>query len=145
MSGKHPAPTRDAHDTFCTTEGWFLVRGATGQPVSHHRTYELPLPDGRILRTRISKPINGSTYGRSTWGHILRDQLEVTADEFWACVNDGALPDRGQAASEPPPEAVPLGVLMRLRAEVGLSDEEIADMTKEQAIERLNAYYTTGT
>ncbi|NCT91976.1 cytotoxic translational repressor of toxin-antitoxin stability system [Cellulomonas sp. APG4] len=144
MSGKHPAPTRDAHDTFCTTEGWTLARGAKGQPVTHHRTYELTLPDGRILRTRISKPVNGRTYGRSTWGHILRDQLEVSADEFWACVNDGTLPDRGHEAPQPPAEAVPLGVLMKLRSDVGLSDEEIAGMTKDQAVERLNVFFTTG-
>ena len=53
---KHPRATREDHDDFCTTEGWILVRGATGKPVQHHRTYELALPDGSILRSRPTTP-----------------------------------------------------------------------------------------
>ena len=144
MSAKHPAPTRDAHDPFCTIEGWELVRGASGQPVKHHRTYHLALPDRRILRTRISKPVNAATYGASVWSHILRDQLEVDAGVFWACVQDEVLPQRGEVAPGPPAEAIPLKVLLKLSREVGVSEDELAAMTKEQAIARLAEFHTTG-
>lgn len=98
---KRPAPTREYHDQFCEIEKWELVRGATGRPVKHHRTYELALWDMRVLRTRISKPVDKTTYGPSVWSHILRQQLEVTPDESWACVSDGTLPDRGAPAATP--------------------------------------------
>jgi hypothetical protein len=113
-SGKRPAPTREHHDTFCVTEGWTLVRGATGQPVAHHRTYELGLWDGRVLRTRISRPVNGSNYGKSVWSHILREQLEVTADQFWACVIESVLPDRGAPAPARADAALPLYLVVEL-------------------------------
>lgn len=58
-------------------------------------TYELTLHDGRVLRTRISHPVDRTVYGAAMWAHILRDQLDVEEAEFWACVLDGTLPDRG--------------------------------------------------
>ena len=62
---KYPAATREDHDDFCVAEKWQLVRGASGQPVRPHRTYELACWDGQILRTRISRPVDRST-GRRT-------------------------------------------------------------------------------
>lgn len=79
-----PAPTRADHDTFCRTEGWTRVRDATGHTGTQHITDELSLPDGRILRTRISHPPNRTTYGLRMWAHILRDQLCVDEATFWA-------------------------------------------------------------
>ena len=80
------APTRQDHERFCATEGWTLVRDVT---------YELGLPDGGVLRTRISHPPDRSAYGPSLWSHVLRDQLDVSEQEFWACVRDGTRPARG--------------------------------------------------
>ena len=88
MSASRPQPTRADHERFVLSEGWRKV------PSTHHETYELDLPDGRVLRTRISRPPNRTTYGARMWAHILRDQLDVTAEEFWACVRDGVVPDR---------------------------------------------------
>src|SRR4051794_41203434 len=60
--------TRDDHQRFCAVEGWVQVRNARGKPVRHHETYELSLFDGRILRTRISRPVNRTTYGPAMFG-----------------------------------------------------------------------------
>src|SRR5256885_17060814 len=98
-----PPPTRKDHETFCEVEEWRRVRDARGRPGTHHVTYELDLVDGRILRTRISHPVDRSGYGPSMWKHILRDQLDVDEPSFWACVQDGVKPDRGTPA--PPAEA----------------------------------------
>ena len=137
-----PAPTREAHETFCRTEGWQQVRNARGQTGTHHVIYELQLHDGQILRTRISHPVNRETYGESIWSHILRDQLEVDQQAFWACVQDGKKPDRG--APEPPPEALPADLVRLLLTRVRLSEAEVAAMSKEQAIARMQQYWTTG-
>jgi hypothetical protein len=118
------------------------VRDARGRTGTHHVTYELTLPDGRILRTRISHPPDRTTYGSSLWSHILRDQLAVSEEEFWRCVRDGVNPDRG--VPQAPQEALPADLVHLLLTRVGLSDSEVAAMSKAEAVERLNRYWTEG-
>ena len=175
-----PAARRDDHRRFCELEGWRLVRSATGKRSTHHETYELELPTGDVLRTRISRPpdrtayeaepngeavaraarerseqereITGDAagrwamprglYGSGLWSHILRDQLQVSQQDFWQCVNDGVLPPRSQPAV--PADSIPTEVLYLLKQRVGLSDDQLAGMTAEAAIERLQQYWTTG-
>lgn len=120
------------------TEGWAQVRNARGR-TGHHVTYRLSLPDGRILRTRISHPPNRQTYGPQLWSHILRDQLDVTEDEFWACVQDGVRPVRG--TPEHPEESIPAGLVSQLLAN-GVPEDELQAMTKAEAIQRLTAIWS---
>lgn len=137
-----PQPTRQDHDKFCATEGWTAVRDARGRTGTHHVTYELHLPDGRVLRTRISHPPDRTTYGASIWRHILRDQLDVSDDEFWACARDGIRPDRG--LPEAPSAALPADLVFLLISRVGLAESEVAAMTKAEAVERLDLYWADG-
>lgn len=127
MSEKYPAATREDHDDFCTNEKWTLVRGSTGQPVTHHKTYELSLWDGRILRTRISRPVDRTDYSRRMWSHILREQLEVSSAEFWSCARDNELPDRGAPEIIVPRKSVPL-YLVRELSRMGVAEHEILAM-----------------
>jgi hypothetical protein len=137
-----PPGTRQAHERFCIAEAWDRVRDARGRTGSHHVTYELVLADGSILRTRISHPVDRTDYGPSLWNHILRDQLAVSAEEFWSCVNDGGLPARSVVA--PAPESLPADLVHLLVHRVGLSSAEIASMTRAQAIERLQRHWVEG-
>ena len=132
---RHPAPTRKHHEKFCMTEGWTRVTDARGRAVSHHAVFTFATPQGYVLRTRISHPIGRETYAPSMWAHILRDQLHISADEFWACVLDGVLPDRG--APNVPDAALPLPLVARLVRELGLSRAEIAELAVEEARELL--------
>jgi len=140
---KYPVATRHDHQEFCEVEGWTRVRDARGRKGTHHLTYELALPDGRILRTRVSHPPDRTDIGKGLFSHILRDQLAVTEQDFWRCVADGVVPNRGTgatAAGEPvPPEVVHL-----LTTKVGLSDDEVRKLTKAAAIARLEMYWTQG-
>ena len=139
MSPSQPAPTRADHKQFVVNEGWQPV------PSTHHETYELDLADGRVLRTRISRPPNKTTYGTRMWAHILRDQLDVTADEFWACVGDGVAPDRTpDDVVEEVDHAIPVDVVNLLVSRVGLTRQDLIGMTRQEAIGRLNEYWSTG-
>ncbi|WP_007025459.1 hypothetical protein [Saccharomonospora iraqiensis] len=132
--------TRAEHEKFCRVEGWRRVRNARGRTGSHHVTYELALPDTRVLRTRISHPVDPSTYGPRLWQHILRDQLEVDEDGFWRCVREGVPPERGLPAQ--PEEALPADLMYLLVHRVGLRESEIAVMSRTEAIEALRRYWS---
>lgn len=118
------------------------VRSARSK-TGHHVTYELVLTEGAMLRTRVSHPPNKDTYGKRLWAHILRDQLQVSEAEFWASVKDGILPARSQ--QQPPTDAIPAGVVHQLVTLVGLSKEDVAAMTKDEAVDRLHRFRTYGT
>ncbi len=110
-----------------------------GRTGTHHVTYELNLRDGRILRTRISHPVDRTTYGPSIWSHILHDQLQVTDTEFWPCVQGGVKPDRGEP--EALTEALPAELVYLLISRVGLDEAAVAAMTRDEAVARLNQYW----
>lgn len=83
----------------------------------------------------MSRPPNKETYGPALWVHILRDQLSVDEAVFWACVNDGVVPDRG--GRKPSVDALPADVVHLLKIRLHLSDQEIRALSKDEAIERL--------
>lgn len=138
-----PAPTRKDHLRFCEIEGWSEVRSSTGKTGTHHDTYELILESGDVLRTRISRPPDRTDYGTSLWKHILRDQIQVSEEEFWECLESVMPPSRG-AAEKPEKEPIPTGVVWNLINRVGLSEEEVADLDRDEAIEKLNRFWITG-
>jgi hypothetical protein len=136
------APTRDDHERFCSVERWIRVRNARGKPVRHHETYELNLPDGRILRTRISRPVDRTTYGPAMFRHILTEQLNVTETEFWTCVRDRKPPRRGQPAGQPPEHSLPASLVHQLLHEVRLPEDEVAKMTRDEAIAQMQQHWS---
>lgn len=136
---KHPAADRRHHQRFCTVERWELVADAVGRPVSHHLTYKLAVPTGAVYRTRVSHPINRTTYAARMWAHILRDQLHVTADEFWSCVIEDVLPDRGAIAI--PDTALPIHLVSELVHTLGLTRKQIAGITVQQAVQLIAEYW----
>jgi hypothetical protein len=125
-------PTPVDHDRFCQAEGWIEVRGGA------RVTYELGLPDGRVLRTRVSDRL---AYGPDLWQHILKDELEVDEAAFWACVREGDKPDRGVA--KPRPDALPVDLVHLLIKRVGLTEKTVATMSKKDALARLDIYWNT--
>ncbi|TCC18942.1 cytotoxic translational repressor of toxin-antitoxin stability system [Kribbella speibonae] len=142
MNERRRPATRTDHENFCITEGWAERKRATGKRGTHHVNYEFALSDGRILYTRISHPVDRTGYGPSIWAHILRDQLAVTAEEFWACVEDKVLPDRQEL--QVPTDTIPVGVIRVLVVEAHIPEAKVKAMTKAEAIQRLADFYTTG-
>lgn len=136
------AASRRDHNRFCRAEGWDEVRNARGGKVDHHITYELLLPDTRILRTRISRPADNTTYGFSLWKHILTAQLEVTEVAFWACLRDKQLPDRGAATIERPAQSLPASLVHQLIHVAGVPEDDVAGMSLERAVDVMTAHWS---
>jgi hypothetical protein len=117
--------------TYVTNDGWTeepnLARGR--RRTGDHRRYFRDLPDGTRLRTKVSHDEHAEI-GADLFHRILRDQLRVTEEAFWGVVH-------GTASAEPEPttevEPVPGWVVTRLIFTVGLSEEDVARMTAEEA------------
>lgn len=61
---------------YCEKNGWALIRK------TDHYYYEKVLPDGRVLRTRVSMALH-KEIPRQLWQRILSRQLQVTEEEFY--------------------------------------------------------------
>jgi len=139
---KRRAATRREHVRFCEVEGWRQVQSARESANNHHLTFELPLDDGRVLRTRISRPANNESYGKALWSHILRDQLCVTQVEFWKCVDGGEVPVRSSSMPLPPSAALPAGLAHQLVHVLQLSSAEVAALSLDDAIALMNDHWS---
>ena len=95
-----------------------------------------PIPSATSATT--SHPYR-QTYGPSMWAHILRDQLQVSEDEFWACVREKRVPQRGRV--EPTTPSIPAGVVAQLLSH-GVEESEVRGMSRAEAIERLNVIWS---
>lgn len=133
--------SRREHQRFCEIEGWTEVRNARGKPTQHHVTYELMLGDGRIFRTRISPPANTDTYGKSLWSHILDDQLHVSDEGFWQCVDNKNAPDRTPATEKPNTKTFPASLAYQLVNTLHLTTEQIEELTIDEAVQRMAEYW----
>jgi hypothetical protein len=136
-------PTRNDLHRFWIREGWEQVQS------THHPTFELKLIDGVILRSHCSNPIDGSTIDDpKLWRNILADQLMVTAEEFWACVDDDELPKRGadgrglagQAEREPLQPLSP-SLTRGLMQHLGMSAADLEGVSQEAGEEMLSKHW----
>lgn len=133
-----PIP-HSAFRTFVEVERW--VRKGTARSSrrtgDHHR-YTLALQDGRTLYARVSHG-SGQVDDPQLVAKILRVDLEVSEGDFWNCVNNGVLPPRPQDTRPAPAGPILDGKLVRnLITKVGLTQQEIAGMSREDAIQRWN-------
>jgi len=139
VSGRRIGTKKD-HLKFVETEGWELKRTARGKIGDHHR-YRLYLPNGDVLTTKISHPPNKECYGIDLWTSILDDQLRVSEEAFWACVEHGRLPQRGPETIALDERALPSALVFQL-AKAGVPAEEIAGMDRDRAVQRLSQLYS---
>lgn len=118
------------------------MRNARGKTTGHHITYQLTLATGEILRTRISRPANADAYGRGLWSHVLDQQLQVSEDEFWACVDDRTPPHRGRSVTSPTEHVLPAGLAYQLVHNLGLSAAEVAALTLDDAVRLMQEHWS---
>ena len=134
-----------AHRTFVEREGWEEKgTGRSASRVGDHHRYTLTLANGEVLYTRVSHG-SGQIDDSKLIESILHNQLHVTEEEFWACVDRRVLPRR---PTPDPGPAVPTSLdtkLMRnLIAKVGLTAAEVEGLSKEEAVERWHRYLIEG-
>ena len=141
-----PRPLAHAdHRQFVETEGWTkkCTARSTHKSSDHYR-YSLKVSTGEVLSTRVSHG-SGSIDDADLVARILRDQLQVTEEAFYRCVNKEEIPPRPAPKSTPPPPDALDGKLVRnLIAKVGMTQSQVALLTKDEAIAAWQEYLTGG-
>jgi hypothetical protein len=116
--------------TYVSNDGWTeepnLARGR--RRTGDHRRYFRDLPDGTRLRTKVSHD-ERAEIGPDLFHRILRGQLRVTEDQFWAVVR-GRVSAEAELTTEVEP--IPGWLVTRLIFTVGLADEQVARMTLKE-------------
>jgi hypothetical protein len=124
--------------TFVEHDGWTeepnLARGRAR--TGDLRRYRKDLPDGTILRTKVSHSLRDEI-GIDLFKHILRDQLRVTEGQFWDVVRGRTT----ELAAAPPAQAetVPGWLVQRLLT-VRLREDVVRAMTADEARAAWEAY-----
>lgn len=135
----------EAIRSFVEREGWTRRGNSRGSGKrGDHDRYELTLANGNILYTRISHG-SGQYDDPRLIAEILRVQLAVTEEDFWACVEKATLPPRPQPPTpQVPKEALDYKLARNLINKVGLAEDEIFSMSKEEAVRRWQEYLAQG-
>ena len=130
-------PTYGQHHRFCEVDDWHDKDAGSAKKKGDHHRYVKTLPDGTPLFTRVSHG-SGQYRSPSFWAMILREQLQITEEQFWEAVEKGIPPVRPTTEPEPPgDEPLPMSLVTQLRFAVGLSIHEIGSMTLQEAEARL--------
>lgn len=127
--------TYGQHRTFVETEGWIRGKQGTG----HDNYLFTPAnPEVAVLRTGISHGVASTEYfDPKMRAKIVHQQLMVTEEEFWACVNNGQQPERRsdgysvglKGREDPPPPPQSRALLEQLYREFGEPPSAVAGMS----------------
>jgi hypothetical protein len=127
------APTWGEFEKFLGVDGWIrLQAGSRGGRSEDHIFFEKVLPDGRVLQTHISHSRRGRpSAGR--FGAILRDQLEVSREQFWTALHKGEPVDRPAALDESERVEHEAWVVAALARGLHMTAEQIAALSIDDA------------
>lgn len=136
-------PTFTELRRFVEVEGWQNADGARPGRVGDHYRYVFTTPTGDRLYTRISHG-SGQIGDRDLFAHILRTQLQVTAEMFWAAVDHGVRPERPTPVVVAHPDALDAKLVRNLINKVGLTTNDLIGMSSAEAVRRWQDWLTRG-
>ena len=129
-----PQPTHRDLRRFCELDEWDHRR-------TDHDRYTKTLPDGTILRTKVSFGAGGVD-DPALWTRIWREQLALPSeDEFWRVLEEERPADRDTPPGVVVEPVVLKGWVVDHLYRAGYSDDAIAAMSEEQAIELVHEHW----
>ncbi|MDQ3721072.1 MAG: hypothetical protein M3350_09890 [Actinomycetota bacterium] len=135
------APTWGEVEEFLKVDGWRrLAPSERGGSQAGHVFFEKTLDDDRVLQTHISY----SRDKRPSPGRfraILREQLEVSREEFWEALRSGDPVDRPAQVEEDQPVEHEAWVVAVLAAEMHMSADEIQALDVDEARDLVHRYW----
>jgi hypothetical protein len=131
-----PVPDKKDLRRFCELDGWEQTKATSPD---HHR-YRKTLENGDILRTRVSLGRGPACDDPALWNRVWRYQLALANEaEFWEVLRTrrpaGRSPiGRGAPTSAPQQPSMPAWLFEFLVNVIGLPENNVLDMTDEQAM-----------
>lgn len=130
-------PTWGAVAAFCAEDNWKPDRQ------SKHTFFEKALPNGTNLQTHVPHRKAGETIGLDLFGFILRTQLQVSAKEFWETIESKQPAKRpGHPTARPAARKPDARTVQRLHSELGLTGDEVAQLSRDQALRLLEKHWS---
>lgn len=120
-----------------------FLRSDTGwQPTreTDHTFYEKTLASGEMLSTHVSHALDKSP-GPGRFGQILKHQLKVSADEFWAVIAEDRPARRPAPPAAETPQPLSISLALQLQKQLGLTQQDLVGMTREEAVRLLQEHY----
>lgn len=120
---------------FVEVEEWENKDKLSQKKEGDHKRYVFTTPAGERLFTRISHG-KGKYQDPDLFQHILRDQLQIDEDQFWAAVDRGKIPVRlGPSGTVSYRTSIDAKLARNLLTKVHLTHAQLSVMTQEQAVE----------
>jgi hypothetical protein len=118
-------PTFAELKRFCEQDRWDSKRR------TDHRRFTKKMPDGTLARTRVSFGA-GQLNDPKLFAAILRDQLRVSADEFWRVVDRGGPAIRPSPITAETPAELPAWLVTQLMKE-GVKADALKRLSEDDA------------
>ena len=137
-------PTYKELRRFVDVEGGTDKDKASGKSKGDHHRYTFQPPTGEPLYTKVSHG-SGQIGNPDLFKAILRDQLCVDEDQFWAAVDDDVKPTRpAPGAPEVPGPSLDAKLARNLHTRVGLPWSVIGSMSQADAVATWQEYLMAG-
>ena len=132
-----PVPGKKDLRRFCELNGWEKTKATSPD----HDRYRKTLENGDILRTRVSHGRGPACDDPALWNRIWRGQLALKSEaEFWEVLRTRRPAGRSQIDDTPTAvfqqPSMPTWLFEFLVNVIGLSENDVLDMTEEQATQR---------
>jgi hypothetical protein len=102
--------------------------------------YEKILATSEVLHSSRPSGKTDEAIGKDLFKGILRVQLRVSEQDFWACIQSGRPVSRPATPEAPPAASLPVWLAQRLTSEVGLYPDDLKGMTEEEGKRRLDEF-----
>lgn len=118
---------------YVQVEGWEDKDKSSGKKKGDHHRYVFTTPTGERLFTKVSHG-RGQIHDQGLFEHILREQLFIDEEQFWAAVDGGIRPTRPSPALANLEGALDAKLVRNLLTKVKVPPSQLVGMTREEAI-----------
>jgi hypothetical protein len=127
-----PVPDKSDLKAFLGIDGWTET-----QRTDHYR-YLKHLPNGDILRTKVSLGRGPAFNDPGLWNHVCKDQLQCSSEEdFWKTLKTRTPLERTQATTTTPPTgpANPTWLYEFLVNVVQMESQQVLALSQQDAMD----------
>lgn len=126
-----PIPDKKDLRRFCELDGWEKTEATSPD----HDRYRKRLPDGTVLRTKVSRGRGAIVRNPGLWAKVWRHQLHLESeDQFWKALKDRMPAQRSATEPEPPEPQMDSWLFEALTMTFGVDENRVRDMEPDEAL-----------